>query len=184
MRKRWSINVFKVLDLSLANTFKMYMHSYKNGLRRKKVVKQCDGSCFREDVDVQSIPPNVLVLSVLALQPCGQIYHIICAASRRPSSLQTQTLNLWVPPSLFRPPHCCRLGKPSADRFTVLSISWTQERVQPHRVTLQNYSPPLWKLNNLLYGHHCERSSKCTVTVKGDMNRTAALSRFIAAQSP
>lgn len=118
------------------------------------------------------------------LQPCGQIYHIICAASRRPSSLQTQTLNLWVPPSLFRPPHCCRLGKPSADRFTVLSISWTQERVQPHRVTLQNCSPPLWKLNNLLYGHHCERSSKCTVTVKGDMNRTAALSRFIAAQSP
>ncbi len=86
------------------------------------------------------------------LQPCGQIYHIICAASRRPLSLQTQTLNLWVPPSLFRPPHCCRLGKPSADRFTVLSISWTQERVQPHRVTLQNYSPPLWKLNNLLYG--------------------------------
>ncbi len=67
MRKRWSINVFKVLDLSLANTFKMYMHSYKNGLWREKVVKQCDGSCFREDVDVQSIPPSVLVLSVPAI---------------------------------------------------------------------------------------------------------------------
>lgn len=53
--------------MSLENTFKMYMHSYKNGLQREKVVKQCDGSCFREDVDVQSIPPNVLVLSVLAI---------------------------------------------------------------------------------------------------------------------
>jgi len=69
-----------------------------------------------QDVNVQSNTSQCpSPWSAGYLQPCGQIYHIICAESQ---GLQGQPLNLWVPPTLFRPPHCWCLGKPSADRFT------------------------------------------------------------------
>lgn len=180
MRKRWSINIFLgKLDLSLANMFKMCRLTAIKWTVKRESCKTPQWVVFQRGCWCTKYTSQ----SSGYLQPCGQIYHIICAESR---GLHPCRPNLWTSGSL--PPFSDRpiVGVLENHQLTDLLVWALAElrRGQPHRVTLQDGSPPLWRLDNLLYGHLCERSSKCTVTVKGDMNRTAALSRFIAAQWP
>jgi len=125
------------------------------------------------------IPPSVPVLGLPA------IYNLAARSiTSYVQNLRAFRANLWTSGSL--PPFSDRpiVGVLENHQLTDLLV-WALAELRRGYSLIELRS----KMAGLLFGGSviyctgiCECSSKCTVTVKVDMNRTAALSRFIAAQ--
>lgn len=94
MRKRWSINIFSgKLDLSLANMFKICRLTAIKWTVKRECCKTAQWVVFQRGCWCTKSTSQ----SSGYLQPCGQIYHIICAESR---GLHPCRPNLWTSGSL------------------------------------------------------------------------------------